>query len=933
MPLPPLKWTLGERLLHLGQDWVNFRFTTPFELALETAAPTLLARGINPKPEALGPSLLHKLILELPPGVPTYFRSLLEQPGLTEALWKTLCEIRMAGLGVEDLQRCLSGDKRAELCALLRAYEDSLQSNSLADRASVFRHARPGRLVDEDDLVLEFPSVRWKPLERKLLDELPGRKVPPRAVDLQPPRRLRQARETRPGREGDLVFFVAGRRDAEIVEILRRVRSLPLDQVELATPDVGSIPLLRDKLATLGLPVTFEAGLPIGVSRPGQALCGLLAWIEHRYSAFDLRNLLLAELVLPGPGRLEPVAAASYLERCQATWGRATCASSLGSFRTWLLQRAAAAGDEHNESLLYQADMVAELADWVGSLFERLPESVDWGEWVRGLRSILETDVPAPSPPDQAARTRLLRALDELLLLEGHRWPLDDTLRLLRERLTTLEFGTSRALPGHLHVTPLDRVGWSGRRHVFLFGLEEIGSTQCEDPVLTDRERAALHPDLALSSDRAPEAMFDLLERLATADGTITLSYSARDSRTGQEQLPSWLYFHLARTRVPSLKTFEDLAAWLGEPRIYAGTLGETDWWLAAGASEAAVLGIFPYLAAGAEAVAERASDRFTRYDGWVPSAASRFDREPTSASRLEMLAGCPMRYFFEVGLKLRTRVLERPDLNRWLDEAARGRLLHQLFARYHRTLREAGLRPDYDRDHPTLCGILEELVSELRRNFPPLSEAMALHEARGLQRDLEKFLRLEVLTPERVPVGIEVGFGMPDLEDEPLACADPVEVDLEGLSLTLRGRIDRLDRMPDGLEVVDYKTGRRLTRARGAVYRGGRQLQHALYALVAERLAGHLGPIRRSGYFFPSARSEDQRVVHSYPDRAALRRLLMDVTEPLRTGAFVHSDRLDDDCRYCDFKAACRSRFEPPLRAMLDEPALAFRRRCEEVP
>lgn len=916
VPYPGLKWTLGERLLHLGQPWANFRFTTPFELALETAAPDLIAEGINPKPETLGPSLIHKLLLELPGEIPAYYRNLLGQPGLTEALWSTLYELRMAGAESSSLLH-LASPKREELSALLEAYQSYLSQSRLADRAAVLQRAKPRSLVQEDDLVVEFPSKRWRTLERRLLDEL--RAIRP---------------EGSPDGKPQLRFFRSGRRDAEIIEIIRQVRELPVDQVELATPDSTSIPLLRDKLALVGIPCTFETGLPVGVSRPGQALLGLLSWIEHGYSAFDLRNLLLGELIRPGSGKLDPVQAARYLERSQASWGRQTYATKLSSLRAWLLQRAEAARDDAamNESLHYQARKLQELQDWIVGLLEKLPEEHEWGSWMRGLKAILQEDIPAPTLVDQAARRRLERALDELQLLEGQRWSQAETLRLLRDRIKPLEFGSSRALPGHLHVTLLDRVGRSGRAHIFVYGLEE-GRLQPpgEDPILSDEERSSLS-----LPPRVPEDWTEILQR---ADAVATLSYSTRDMRTGQEQLPAWIFFQLARERA-DLKTFGGLSSWLGEPRVYGSedpsqSVTPSDWWLSWRAfGESTALKRFPSLAAGAEAVRERASSSFTRFDGRVPEAAHRLDhqsrREPTSVSWLEMLARCPFQFFLEQGLGIRPRETDRPDPNRWLDEAARGRLLHEIFAGYHRHLRHQDLHPELERDHAWLAASLQTALQALHTVRPPASEALAQSEAAALERDLERFLSLELLEPERTPLGLELGFGLPDCEGEELARQEPVTLDLgEDLRLVLRGRIDRLDRVPGGLEVVDYKTGRRLPTPSGAVYRGGRQLQHALYALVAEQLAGHLGPVLRSSYYFPSAHAQQHRVSHGYPDKVLLRRVLLDLTEPLRTGAFVHSERLEDDCRYCNLKPACRTQSESADRAMLDCSELAFRKRC----
>ena len=974
LPYTNLKWTLGERLLHAGQNWANFRFVTPFDVALEVAAPNLLARGIQPTPEALGPSLLHRLLVALPRQVEPYFRPLLKQPGMADALWSTLKEVRMAGIGWRQLEKVLTGAKGSELTALFQAYEDYLASHRWADRAGVFQEALvQGRCeaVQAGDLIVEYPSAMWSPLERSFLDVLEGCRKATAVPDLSPPRRVRLLNPQRQidsaaRPEARLSFFRAGRRDAEIMEILRRIKDNPLDQIEIASADPEAVPLLRDKLALLELPVTFEMGLPIALSKPGQALLGLLGWIEQGYSAFDLRELLLSDLLVPGAGKLAPATAAGFLERAQATWGRETYSRCLGALRTRLLQKAAAHADEaQREATLAQAEQVAELGEWVAGLLRRLPndgqDRVDWEKWVRGVRTILEEDIPAPSPTDQSARRRLLRALDELLLLEGQRWSVEETLRSLRQRLGSLEFGGSRALPGHLHVTTLDRLGVTGRPHLYVLGLEEgrLATGEIEDPVVSDAERAALHPGLALSSDRPQEALFRVQERLAVLEGHLTLSYSVRDLRSGQELLPSWLYFRAARQVVP-LDSYEALARWLGEPVAYAPDrsslfqcAGESDWWLAQGpppprggneglgAKDApGVLSLFPDLAAGQRAEAERASEVFTIFDGWVPSAAGKLDPRqtgsPISVSRLESLAACPFRFFLENGLRLQALELARPDPDRWLSPADRGHVLHEVYAIYHRDLRSRGWKPDCDRDQGRIMNILDQELERMSQTLPSPSEAVSRAETRALRRDLEKFLRLECQDSERAPLAFEVGFGLPELDGEPLARAEPVLLELgEDMRWPLRGRIDRIDRLPDGLEVVDYKTGRSLSSNRGARYAGGRLLQHALYSLVVEQLAAHLGPVRGASYYFPTQYAQQERISMSPPDRGSLRRLLVDMFEPLKSGAFVHSESELQDCKYCNLRAACRSRGPGPAALKLANPSntqLDFRRSCREV-
>ncbi len=927
LPYRSLKWTLSEALLHRNTSWANFRFLTPFEMALEAAAPDLLASGLNPKPEGLGPSLIHKLMLELPPKTPRHFAELLEQPGMAEALWTAVSELRMAGLTHRELGRALTGPKKKELTALLNAYEQTLKARGLADRASVYAHATETP-VQEGDLVLELPSTVWAPLERAFLDRLPGRKLSPRTPRILPlPRRLTSPRQAEEPAGLEPRFFRAGRRDAEIMEVLRRIGSLKLDQVELACADPESFTLLKDKLAGLGLPVTFERGLPLSLSRPGQALLGFLTWIEQRYSAFDLRELLLSRLVRPPD--LDPSLAGSLLERSEATWERETYATHLARLQAWLLQR----GQSE------QAEQVERLGKWIASLFRRLPvdarETADWATWVRGLQEILDAHVTRRGPEDHAAHQRLTRALDELLMLEGQRWSVEETVRWLRQKLEPLDYLGARALPGHLHVTTLDRVGLTARPHTFVLGLEEgrINLHAVEDAILTDAERTALHPGLALSHDRGAERMHRIQEQLADLTGKVTLSYSTRDLRSGQELLPSWLFFEAAR-KVQPLKSYEELEHWLGEPVGYASpeaAASQTERWLL---DPGPALETFPNLAAGRRAAEERASDRFTVYDGYAPSAAGRLDPrhsgEAISASRLELLAACPFRYFLERGLKLRPLDLSRPDPDRWLDEAARGTLLHDLFATYHRELRRRRWRPDKERDTPRLKQLLEEALEAFRRDYPPPSRAIEKSETRLLRRDLECFLRLELSHPERTPIGCEVAFGQDELEGEPLARAEPVTV----LDMPLRGRIDRIDRIDDqSVEVVDYKTGRRLKTVRGAVFQGGRLMQHALYALVTEELTGER--VRGLSYCFPTARAERPWVFFPSPDPARLKALLQDVLEPLETGAFLHTESRKNDCVYCNLKNACRANSDEAARSKLEagNPLLDFRRRAGEVP
>jgi RecB family exonuclease len=133
---------------------------------------------------------------------------------------------------------------------------------------------------------------------------------------------------------------------------------------------------------------------------------------------------------------------------------------------------------------------------------------------------------------------------------------------------------------------------------------------------------------------------------------------------------------------------------------------------------------------------------------------------------------------------------------------------------------------------------------------------------------------------------------------------------------------MDRIDRLADGTyEVVDYKTGGAfLPGGLDATFAGGRQLQHALYALVAAELLRERDAQARvvGSYYFPTTRGRRERQVRPASTQAQAAAVLRDLFDLLAAGAFVHSP-LDDDCRFCEFKHACGARAAERAAAKID--------------
>ena len=244
--------------------------------------------------------------------------------------------------------------KHAELVALLRAYERFLADHKRADMATVYQEAvrHPDWCpIQPQDCWTELPDANWNPLQRRLLDSLPGERMQPRAFALagiDMPRRLKPrpthasralSRDESAGVPDDAAvvalqvarhaidLFHAGGREAEIEEVFRRILAAgaPLDQVEIACASDAHLALVWEKALRHNWPVTLGAGIPATFTRPGRALLGLCDWIETDFSAGHFRRLLQSgDVSVEEQEGFTAGQAARVLARAEAGWGRAT---------------------------------------------------------------------------------------------------------------------------------------------------------------------------------------------------------------------------------------------------------------------------------------------------------------------------------------------------------------------------------------------------------------------------------------------------------------------------------------------------------------------------------------------------------------------------------------------------------------------------------
>jgi ATP-dependent helicase/nuclease subunit B len=593
-------------------------------------------------------------------------------------------------------------------------------------------------------------------------------------------------------------------------------------------------------------------------------------------------------------------------------------------------------------------------------------ETCDLRALARGCRSFVRGYARVADAMDASALTALEKLLEELEVLPATPLPPPEAAARLSDAVRALSIEAERARPGRLHVADYRAGGFAGRPHTFLLGLDEARhpGADLEDPVLLDAERRQINLLLAplalpLYRDRPRESARALQKCVARlsgrgahgapldppsrsgahgapldppSSGQLTASYPSWNIRSLDQQSelfpsPFFLDLYRARSGRPEADYSALLAAMPEAVGFFPGVgaaLDEPEWWLSrlaaagpaglAGEGAPRVLEVYPHLAEGRRAEQARASADFTIWDGWIragtPELDPRMSGEPQSASRLETLAQCPYKYFLKHVLRLEPpKELER-DTTEWLDAMTAGSLLHEVFRLFFERVVGAGEKPEVSRHRALLEEIADAQIAVWREKVPPASEL-----AFGQRRDdilvaCRTFLALEEEHCRGVsPRWFEVPFGLARAEFRaPIASREPVGILVGEGTLPLRGSIDRVDEAPDGtFHVWDYKTGGAWRHKEKHGLHGGRQIQHALYAMALEVLlgrAGIAGSVSRSGYFFPGRKGEGQRMPMTL-DLGGTRRILGHLLDLLRAGTFPHAvDK--EDCRYCDYEAVC---------------------------
>lgn len=683
--------------------------------------------------------------------------------------------------------------------------------------------------------------------------------------------------------------------------------------------------LLHEHLARAGVQ-TFGRGVRTAAEgRTGRGLLRMFALTDHDFRRDEVLAWITDAPVrhggAPAPGSAwERVSRAAGVVR-GGHWTRLEEFARQHEVRA-AAARAAAAPElwraERDERTAADARGLLSFVTDLQDRFARLHAATTWEELGKEAMDLWSgilgvEDVEALPPEERRTSQTITATLTALAGLGEIGGP--PGVELLRE-LLELRLGDELDRVGRIgvgvHVGPVSEGVGDVVDRMYVVGAAEgiLPSRSGDDPLLPDRVRTLTGGELPTLAERVRRQHRHLLAALAAAPpGGRVVSFPRGNLRGGGARVPSrWLLPTLRRlSGDPDLQITQwERAAGLTELPSYVGSLAASaalssaQEWRQRAAADADLTGAalpldaepdVAVLAMARKARSERAGPGFTPFDGNL--GGERLP-DPTgsalvSATALETWVACPHDYFLRH--LLRVGPVELPEDVVRISALDRGSVLHDVLDDLVTASLADGWAP---RQHEPWPGTARDLLDGFaqarfakaeQRGVTGFALLWELDRA-ALLTDLRTWLDHDDARRREfsglVPVAAEWAFGSGDTA--------PAEVPLDdGRTLRLRGKIDRVDRAPDGaLVVTDYKSGksdryRTLTAADPCS--GGRRLQLPIYALAARAAFGTPTTPVHSAYWFTSHLGRFARIGYDVDDdviaraTAALRAVVDGIT------------------------------------------------------
>ncbi len=559
-----------------------------------------------------------------------------------------------------------------------------------------------------------------------------------------------------------------------------------------------------------------------------------------------------------------------------------------------------------------------------------LPKSATWGEWITALETLIPQALRKPE--------RVLAVLADMKpMAPVASVTLDEVRNVLQDWLANLQPQPAESRYGRVLVASPEQVRGRSFDIVFVPGLAERMFPQKvrEDPLLLDKLRRQLDPDLSVLPDRSRQERLLLHIAVGAASRRLYLSYPRLEVAEARARVPSFYALDIARSITGKVPDYEVLAreaelvgasrlAWPA-PRDPLAAIDDAEYDLSTvwpllttdqprAGRLAYVMKLKPSLARSLRGRWARWQEKWSEYDGLFtnrPSIlklleAQRLTARPYSTTALQNFAVCPYRFLLSSIYRLEPR--EEPAALEEMDRRTKGALFHRIQAALQRQLKDKGLLPVKEAHLSQALKMLDEIVTRIAdqayEDLAPAIDRVWLDAIDAVRSDLHTWLEKVAEQDGWVPIHFEFGFGFGTIkESDPASCPEPVTL---SCGVMVHGVVDLIERSEDGkkLRVTDHKTGRDRI-IKGIVVGRGEYLQPVVYGLAIEAALKRAVSEGRLFYCTADGGFNEYRIPLDQIARESAQIVLRTIDAGVATPFLVAAPR-EDACFFCDFQEVC---------------------------
>ena len=631
--------------------------------------------------------------------------------------------------------------------------------------------------------------------------------------------------------------------------------SIPAEDTVIVCPDDAYGLRVEEEGKLLGIQVDSAFGMPATMTKTALLIRCILDWAEKNYDVEVLAPALVSGAMTLYDDKLErPMVGQEMLRtfrRHNVGWGA----------ERWMqLSRS-----EKDRNALSGKLMEA----WV-RFFEAKERPVR--EIAHELTDLLKRCMPRGIENDF-----YLNIVDEVSRIYGGDMDAQQYLGIVEAIASThiIDSQTTET-PGHVYCCRYEDALYVDRAHFIMLGMswDAFNKLSREFPLLHDAEKEALSPSLRLVGDGALERRYAVRELLANREDTHVVFSRARMDHVGGEDIMAASLFDDAARQYPDNKV----------PQINIlerKPLTELDVHIRSGFTIA--------------------DDELVMDDGQTEKWKEEFDQRFWSATTLETAYDCPRKFTLSEQMGVHE---ERPQpleqyAQSWLGAADRGNIIHEVLDGY---FRETAPRVDQT-DEKLLRKLVAQSVESYKAQLPIPSNLSDINgEVDSIIDVVIEEANAHATDPCRRTLGTEIAFGN----------ETPLDLEFGPYKIHLKGRIDRVDQVADGYEVIDYKSGRPYNFRRDFEVK----LQYYLYTLAWEKLHPDM-PIRRATYDLVDGIGGVEKISVEMTDEVRedmcqkVTELLELLADPV-SAVMTRQDMWGDDFMcpdYCPFNAICHSR------------------------